>query len=46
MWNIIKNDTKELTHKTDSKISKPDLGLPQGMDWEVGICIYTLCKID
>ena len=27
MWNLIKNDTKELIHKTetDSKISKPNL---------------------
>ena len=31
MWNLIKNDTKELIHKTetDSKISRTNLGLPK-----------------
>ena len=32
MWNLIKNDTKELIHKAerDSKILKPNLSLPKG----------------
>lgn len=32
MWHLIKNDTKELSHKTetDSKVSKPNLQLPKG----------------
>ena len=29
IWNLI-NDTKELIHKTDLKISKPNLWLPKG----------------
>ena len=39
MWNLIKNDTKELIHKAeiDSKILEPNLWLPkekhgEGMD--------------
>ena len=40
MWNLVKNDTKELIHKTktktDSKISKPNLGLPKGKSWRKG----------
>ena len=48
MWNPIKNDTKELIHKTetDSKSLKPNLGLPNGkhsgggINWEVEM--YTL----
>ena len=32
MWNLTKNDTKELIHKieTDSKILKPNMWLPRG----------------
>ena len=29
MWNLVKNDTKELIQKTESKISKPNLWLPK-----------------
>lgn len=38
MRNLIKNDTKELIHKTetDSKILKPYLWLPKGKHWQVG----------
>ena len=45
MWNLIKSDKKELTHKmeTDSKISNPNLCLPKGKHWhEEWIGIYTL----
>ena len=31
MWNLIKNDTKELIYKTDTdSILKPNLWLPKG----------------
>ena len=35
MWNIIKNDTKEHSHKTetDSKILKQNLWLSKGKHW-------------
>ena len=38
MWNLIKNDTGELVHKTetDQKISKPSLGLPKCKHWGQG----------
>ena len=47
MWNLIKNDIKELIHKTETD-SKPNLYLPKGKrcgggkNWEVGIGIFTL----
>ena len=48
MWNLIKNNTKELIYKaeTDSKISKPKSWLPKGklagrINQEVGINIHT-----
>ena len=36
MWKLIKEDTKELVHttETDSKISKPSLWVPKGKHWE------------
>ena len=38
MWNLTKNDTKELIYKTEkeSKILKQNLGLPKGKRWEEG----------
>ena len=35
MWNLIKNDTKELIYKreTNAQISKPNLWLPKGKLW-------------
>ena len=35
VWNLIKNDTKELIHKTATnlKILKLNLGLPKGKQW-------------
>ena len=38
MLTLIKNDTGELVHKTetDSEISKPNLGLPKGKRGEEG----------
>ena len=36
VWTLIKNDTKELIHKIDSKISKSNLRLPEGKRWGKG----------
>ena len=53
MWNLIKNDTKELIYKTETQISKPKLWLPSvkllrgGKNWEGGNNVHTLlCKMD
>ena len=51
MWNLKKNDTDELTFKTetDSQSSKTSLGLPKGKrgrdESGVGIDIYTVLYI-
>ena len=55
MWNPIKNNTKELIHKTetDSNVSKQNLWLPKGNvggrdklgGWDLHICT-TAYKID
>ena len=43
MWNLIKNDTKELIHKTerDSKILKTNLQLPKGKCYRGGWARHT-----
>ena len=51
LWNLIKNDTKELIYKTNSQILKSNLGLPkekllgEGMSWEDEINGYSLLYI-
>ena len=52
MWNLIKNDTKNLIYKTerDSQVLKSNLGSPKGkcwggINWKFGINIYTLLYI-
>ena len=39
MWNLIKNDTKELIYKTEtnSQISKANFWIPQGKLWGEGV---------
>ena len=52
MWNLKKNDTNELIYKTEieSQMQKTNLWLPGGkhgggINWEIGIDIYTLLYI-
>ena len=51
MWNLIKNDTKELIYKTETnRFQKSNLGSPKGKpwrwgggkNWDEGISTYTL----
>ena len=51
LWNLRKNDTKDLMYKTNSQILKSNLGLPkekllgEGMSWEDEINGYSLLYI-